>query len=175
MPLSDLTAPISEDWLKQVGFKWHQIERQPSKHWLLWIGGAFLKREMFTGPDDLGIEVATGTDGSWFCWFRSDTAHRYHRFIHLRHIYIRQELVAIISALIGYEFNPSNCFYGSLARPEHADYLRKENERLDLKWIMESPPRCKWAIIEKDDTRGQALPEHYEAHEKAKATNPEKP
>lgn len=172
MNLPQLDLPIDENWLRDLGFNWHQLERQPSKHWLLWIGGAFLKREMFTGPDDLGIEVAAGTDGSWFCWFRSDTAHRYHRFIHLRHIYYRQELVAIISALIGYDFDPANCFYGSLARPEHADYLRKENERLDLKWRHEASPHHKWSTIEKDDTRGQALPEHYEAHEKAKPSDP---
>ena len=31
---------ITEDWLKANDFKWHQFDRMPDKHWLLWIGGA---------------------------------------------------------------------------------------------------------------------------------------
>jgi len=29
---------LTEEWLKRVGFKWHQLDRQPDKHWLLWLG-----------------------------------------------------------------------------------------------------------------------------------------
>jgi len=126
---------ISEEWLKEIGFKWHQLDRQPQKHWLLWIGGGFLERQMFSGPEDVGLELAPvkADEAEWFCWFRSDTAGRYHRFIHLRHLTSRAELIAIISELI--------------------EYLRKEYERLDLKMR---------------HGNHRALPEHYEAHEKAK-------
>lgn len=36
--------PITEEWLKSVGFKWHQFDRQPDKHWLLWLGGGLKER-----------------------------------------------------------------------------------------------------------------------------------
>jgi hypothetical protein len=32
---SGVNELISEDWLRSVGFKWHQIDRQPSRHWVL--------------------------------------------------------------------------------------------------------------------------------------------
>jgi hypothetical protein len=40
---SDLTCgggPISEQWLQLAGFKWHHIERQPNRQWVLWLGSA---------------------------------------------------------------------------------------------------------------------------------------
>lgn len=30
MPMEKERKPITEDWLRSVGFKWHQIERQPT-------------------------------------------------------------------------------------------------------------------------------------------------
>ncbi len=33
-------ALITEDWLYAVGFRWHQLDRQPNKQWLLWLGNA---------------------------------------------------------------------------------------------------------------------------------------
>lgn len=35
---------ITEDWLRDCGFKWEQHERQPAKHWVLWIGVAWSRR-----------------------------------------------------------------------------------------------------------------------------------
>jgi hypothetical protein len=35
-----IDEPISEAWLKAAGFKWSQLDRQPDKHWILWLGGA---------------------------------------------------------------------------------------------------------------------------------------
>lgn len=57
---------ITEAWLKAVGFRSHQLERQASKHWLLWLGNAIAESERyegqqwigFTGFDDRGVEIA---------------------------------------------------------------------------------------------------------------------
>jgi hypothetical protein len=38
---ADLDESISEPWLRCAGFKWHQIDRQPSKHWVLWLSHCF--------------------------------------------------------------------------------------------------------------------------------------
>ena len=49
--------PITEEWLREVGFKWHQFDRQPTKHWLLWLADTFPRR-MFHDNEDFGIELA---------------------------------------------------------------------------------------------------------------------
>jgi hypothetical protein len=49
--------------------------------------------------------------------------------------------------------------------PEQAAKIRVRDEDLDRRLVNEGHP---WADIERDDTRGRALPEHMEAHEKAK-------
>lgn len=158
-----MTDPITEEWLKANGFKWHQLDRQPDKHWLLWLGGA-IDGGMFTTFEDLGIEVAPNcpTDrAKWFCWLRGDSAGRYHRFIHLRHIETTADLVKIIEAISGATFDPANCIVGSLRRPEHAARIRAEWERADLRLKRGGYP---WSEAEKDDTRGRALPEHLDHH-----------
>jgi hypothetical protein len=76
-------AAISEEWLKSVGFKWHQFDRQPTKQWLLWCGIPNQQDNWGVDSQDIGVEVSEGRDGSWFVWLRSDTAHRYSRFLHL--------------------------------------------------------------------------------------------
>ncbi len=165
--------PITEDWLKSVGFKWHQLDRQPSKHWLLWLGSAV---GMFADIEDIGVQVAdmrfknsagdiVGRE-AWFVWFRGDSAGRYHRFIHVRHMRWQHELIKLIEAVSGQDWNPDNHHYGSVRTPEQAAQIRQDNERLDRTFAREGYP---WAEIEKDDTRGRALPEHYEAHEKGRS------
>ncbi|WP_315742781.1 MULTISPECIES: hypothetical protein [unclassified Bradyrhizobium] len=149
--------PISEDWLKSVGFKWHQFDRQPDKHWLLWLGGGLRQRPSLTDMEDLGIEIAPCYNGEWFCWLRSDMAGRYHRFIHLRHIATRADLIQIVEAISGRPWTPENHLYGSLRSPESAARIRADMERLDRRLMLASP---KWSDIEEDDTRGRALPEH---------------
>jgi len=47
-----------------------------------------------------------------------------------------------------------------MVTPEHVAHLRREDERLDRRLRQRS---AKWSEIEKDDTRGGALPEHLEA------------
>lgn len=169
-------ALITEDWLKHVGFKWHQLDRQPSKHWLLWLGGGLNEGGSLTTYEDIGIEIADclpsrdGRPPEWFCWFRSDAAGRYHRFIHVRHLTATDEVVRLIEAITGYSFDPANNMYGSVHTPENAARIRKTDaERLDRRMMLEAPPFYKRAEVEKDDTRGRALPEHLEAHEKRKA------
>ncbi len=154
---------ITEEWLKSVGFKWEQYDRQSSKMWTLWLGSALVdeadgnKRRMFGDATDVGIEVSTGLHAhevtTWSCFLRSDTAGRYHRFIHLRYLLYRDELVAMIEAITGQKFIPENCFYGAMEFPEYAERRRAEQERLDRKLIQN---RGKWSDHEKDDTRGRA-------------------
>jgi hypothetical protein len=159
-------APITEDWLKSVGFKWHEFERSGGKHWLLWLGGAL--EESWTGTEDIGLELAAGIRPSyWFCWFRSDTAHRYSRFVHVRHLKFQDEVITLIEAITGVPFKVENCMFGALHSQKHADYIRREeHDRLDRQLLRERP---RWREIEKDDSRGQALPDHMEAAEKARS------
>jgi hypothetical protein len=35
-----LLEPITEEWLREVGFRWYQFDLQPDKQWLLWLGTA---------------------------------------------------------------------------------------------------------------------------------------
>lgn len=170
-----LSALISEDWLKSVGFKWHQLDRQPSKHWLLWLGSGLNEGASLTSYEDIGIELTDnppGRDGrppEWFCWFRGDAAGRYHRFIHLRHLTMNTEVIRLVEAITGYPFDPANNMYGSVHTPRRAAAIREEDaKRLDRQ-MLEASPHQKWSDVEKDDTRGRALPEHLEAHEKRKA------
>lgn len=154
---------ITEDWLKAIGFRWHQLDRQSDKHWLLWIGGAQYSRS--TSYEDLGIEVApTLTDNEWFCWLRSDAAGRYHRFIHLRHIRTTSELEDIISSLIGYKFDPKNAQGGMLSTPEQTLRMKIEMERLDQRMLRENSKHHPWYDKEKDDSVGRPLHEHQQAY-----------
>lgn len=114
-------GPITAEWLAEIGFKHHQFDRQPDKHWLLWIGWAM--EEGSIDAEDIGVEVAPSFDGKWHCWFRSDAGGRYGRFLHLRYLRWREELTEIIAALVGRPFDPDHAFYGSLHTPERAARL----------------------------------------------------
>ena len=155
---------ITEDWLRAAGFKRRQLDRQPDKHWLLWLGPAI--DDGMTSFEDLGIELAPlYRRQGWFCWLRSDCAGRYHRFIHIRHIETTGELVNLIEALTGRAWDVNNNLYSAVHSPKRAARIREESKRMDYDIRRTSH---KWAEVEKDDTRGRALPEHLEAHEKAK-------
>lgn len=149
---------ITEQWLSDVGFKWHELEQQGHKHWLLWLGDCLNERH--SDAEELGIELSKGSDDWWFCWLRSDTAHRYSRFLHVRHLRTQIEVVQLIEALTGQMWDVDNNLYGRMMLSDRADYLRKEAERLDQQWLRRNPA---WREIEKDDTRGGALPEHMQA------------
>ena len=94
-------APITEAWLSQVGFKWHSIERSPSKHWLLWCGA--LTGRAFESFEDLGIELSLDTSpvdsGFFYCWLRADYSGRYSRFLHIRHMRYQREVIRLIEAI----------------------------------------------------------------------------
>lgn len=130
---------ITEDWLRQTGFKWEQLDRQPTKHWILWLGDALMPAttedaRFCRSNDDLGIELAHCgyADRSWwYCWIRCDFWGRYTRLIHIRHLESRQELIAIIEALTGRPFDPADVLYGSLRSPEDAARLRRDAQRID--------------------------------------------
>lgn len=152
--------PLTETWLKSNGFKWHQFDRQPTKHWLLWLGAATGDRN--TSFEDLGIEVAGGgMDGRWFCWLRSDSAGRYHRFIHIRNIGTVEDLTGIIAGLVGRAFDPAHALYGHLYTPAEAQRLHLEQERLDLRLARHNPH---WYASEQDETLGGPLIDHVNAH-----------
>lgn len=156
---------ITEEWLKEVGFKWHQLERQPHKQWLLWLGDAIVdengKRPMFHSFDDLGIEVGQSDEHTWHCWLRADGAGRYSRFLHIRKVRLQEDVTKMIEGLTGIEWNPANNLYGGMCTPQHAAHLREQSERLDQR-IMKAQ---RWRkAIETDDSMGGALPEHLEAY-----------
>jgi len=163
---------ITEDWLKSIGFKWHQMDRQPDKHWLLWIGRVM--EDSTTCTEDLGIELAPvwfknhageeRGERKWFCWLRSDHAHKYSRFLHVRHIATQADLIKLYEGLTGREWLPENHFFGSALPPKLAERERAAMQRLDRCIAMEIP----WREHERDLSQGGALPEHLEELEKAK-------
>lgn len=152
---------LTEEWLKANGFKWHQFDRQPDKHWLLWLGGA-VGDGMWTSYEDLGVEVAPmHRDHRWFCWLRADSSGRYHRFIHIRHIETVDDLTNLIAGIIGRPFDPAHARYGHLNTPERAERMRQEDERLDQRLLREGRG---WYENEKDDALGGPLIDHVNAH-----------
>lgn len=125
---TDQMEPISDDWLRAADFKWHQFDRQPSKQWVLWIGGAVHGHS----SDELGIEVAEiGRDGEWFCWIRSDFAGRYSRMLHVRHVKTRGEIMLLFEGLTNVAWNTANHFFGQVWTPEAAARHREETNRID--------------------------------------------
>lgn len=160
--MSEDVKMITEDWLKSVGFKWSQFDRQPTKQWTLWLGSCLdcPDRRMFAGTEDLGIELADGQNGTWFCWLRSDSAHRYHRFIHIRHLKTQDQVVRLVEAFTGLPWNTRNHIYGSVLCQRCADRSREESERLDQRLLRSAYP---WTEHERDETRDRPLIDHVDA------------
>lgn len=156
---------ITEDWLRSVGFKWHQFDRQPEKQWVLWLGGALREpdgsRGMFCGTEDLGVELAYNSMfDHWYCWIRCDSSHRYHRFIHIRHMREQSDLIRLIEALTGQQWRPENNIYGAMQTPEVAARMMAESERLDRRiHAMQHP----WTEHEKDGDRCRPEIQHVDA------------
>lgn len=121
-----MSDPITEQWLRNAGFKYEQL--QAGKHWILWMGGAVADKTSYSS-EDLGIEVAPMGDGRWFCWVRADYCGRYSRFVHIRHLRERDELISLIASLTGFPFDPANSIYGSYHKPEVARRLREDYAR----------------------------------------------
>ena len=127
-----MSEPITETWLRDVGFKWGD-EFNGVKHWILWMGGAVASKNSFAS-EDLGVEVAKtfSNDGAWHCWIRADYCGRYSRFVHIRYLRHQHELTELIAAMTGFPFDPANSAYGSYHRPEAAERLRGYRERLEV-------------------------------------------
>lgn len=153
--------PITEDWLKEVGFRWHQVENQSEKQWLLWVGGVIYAG--FMGTEDLGIEVSVKKDGT-LCWLRGDYSHRYSRFIFVRAFKFQDDLIRFIESVTAQAWEPANHLYGSMHKPEAAEHYREQDarraQRLDQQFL-----RPNWREIEKEESRGRPLVEHVEAAE----------
>lgn len=158
-----MTDPqITEEWLASVGFKWHELDQAQGKQWLLWLGEVI--EGAFSGFEDLGVQVARyDSDGSWSCWLRSDIAHRYSRFIHIRHLSTRGELIRLLEALTGHAWKPENNLYGSMRTDEQVAAIRRAEQRLDQQFFREAAKR---SGLQEDDTEGGALPEHKDSYEK---------
>jgi hypothetical protein len=152
---------ITEEWLAASGFRWRQLKQQPSKQWLLWLGASgFLQ-----SYEDIGIEVAQDKPGAWFCWIRSDLAQMYGRFVHIRQIRTRNELILLVEALSGLPWKPENHIYGAVRTEEQALRIRMEEARPDRVLLHGS---MKWTKAENDLTQGGALPEHLDEAERKK-------
>lgn len=158
---------ITAEWLASVGFKWHQFDRQPDKHWLLWLGAGLRETRRLSTIEDIGIELAPGVhrageDPDWFCWLRSDAAGRYHRFIHIRHLSTRRDVTDLVAAITGRTWEPLHHIYGQVLSPKQAERELEIRNRPDMRITLGGSDFQKWADIERDDTRGCALPEHMQ-------------
>lgn len=119
---------LSDEWLGNVGFKYTQEDRQPTKHWRLNLGWGAPNTSACI--DDLCIEVAScAMDGKWFCWLRGGTRFS-NKFIHIRYIKYRHEIEEIITALTGTKWKPENSMYGNFYNDKIAAKLRCEYERI---------------------------------------------
>lgn len=156
--------PITEDWLKSVGFKWSEVSTNPheAKHWTLWFGGVANDEPdqiwRFHDDEDLGIELSPGAgvrSERWFCWLRADISHRYSRFLHIRHIRFQHELIQIVEALSGVAWAEENHLYGKIFTPEQARRILERDQRLDVRIAKSSP----WSKAEQDGSKDFRSPE----------------
>lgn len=134
-----MNTPITEDWLRETGFKWSQEERQPHRHWLLWIGAAQRETRGFQPTrcaDDMGLEISKWDDAGtrWGLWLRADYAGRYDRFLYGREVAYLEQVTRLIEALTDQPWDPANVLYGQYWTPDAAEWLRKDRERAD--WRM---------------------------------------
>lgn len=146
---------ITEDWLKENGFKWHEVERS-GKHWLLWIGNCIAERPgknyRVNSYDDFGIELSRWMpkENAWAVFYRADYAGRYSRFIYVRDVWEVEQLIRLIEAVTDIPFDKANAWYGNLLKPEQAERLRAEEaKRLDRTMALEG----RWRNDEQDPTK----------------------
>jgi hypothetical protein len=166
--------PITDDWLRAAGFKWSQIERQPSRHWILWLAGcmgldADGKGERYADAHDFGIEIASASwvgrtgisfyEGVWHCWLRADTSSLYSRFLHVRHLRYTDEVVQMVEGLTGQTWDVGNNIGGVMMHPKHAARYLAERERLDRRLLRDGH---KWHDTENDGDRAGATAQHLQ-------------
>ncbi len=116
------SIPITEEYLRELGFKWDTVGNDPVNHWLLWLGESLGSHH---SHDDLGIELAAYRD-AWHCWIRADYCGRYTRIIHVRMLQTAGELCALIEAMIGQRFDVSRVWYGSLRTAATDQWMRTQ-------------------------------------------------
>lgn len=144
---------ITEEWLKEIGFKWFDVERS-DKHWILWMGSAIAENRKYrsSSHDDFGLELSKfhPEEDNWGVFYRADYAGRYSRFIFCRDVWEQEQLIRLIEALTDTPFDVQNIMYGNLYRPEQAEYYRKQDaERLDRRIALEN----RWRDDEQDETK----------------------
>lgn len=107
---------ITDEWLKAMGFRQQPPhDRQPTAHWLLWFGHTSEERA-FGSFDDAGLELCAtqlqrvasyDKDDRYHAWLRSDFSHSRGRFLHIRYITTRADVVTLVEALSGVPWDPS--------------------------------------------------------------------
>ena len=114
--------PLTEEWLASVGFKYRPPEeRQPFKHWKIQINqkndyGLYIETTKPGWINSLGEHV--NADAGWFLW-----AGREHHFFHIRHVYNQSDIISIVEAFSGWEWNPENHVYGQVWK-YHPDLVK---------------------------------------------------
>ena len=107
---------ITEEWLADVGFKYREPgERQAFRHWTLqfseWTDhGLYIETTMPGVINRNGEHV--GKDSGWFVWLG-----REHKFLHVRHMHLRKEIVALVEALSGQPWTPTKSGMVPVVRP----------------------------------------------------------
>ena len=126
-----ISRPLTEAWLSENGFKYYQEERQPHKHWTLWLGwGSEYKNSC---NDDIGVELSMawwfnrnqekiGDVDGWHCWIISGRGAR--KSIHVRLIYSEYDLINLVTAITGNEWKPENHMFGNCYTDDHANLVR---------------------------------------------------
>src|SRR5215471_17790911 len=92
---------VTGEWLLSVGFERSHFPEINESHYVLWC----TQPGYLQSPKDLGVEVAEDREGWWNCWLRSDTGGRYGRLLYVRRIWEAGELVQLIEAVSGLEWN----------------------------------------------------------------------
>jgi len=90
------TRFITDLWLHEVGFTPHTVDGQPTRHWLLWL------------DKDLGLELSFGREKPqpwYFCYLRTRGDHSPSRFINLRDLSFKHEVIMLVQALTGRRWN----------------------------------------------------------------------
>lgn len=124
---------ITEEWLAESDFKYTQEERQPHKHWTLWLGSAI--EDNLTDAQSIGIEVTMawwynrydekiGNVDGWNCWLKSH--HPGYKHIHIRHLKYKHELIAICESLTGITWHPEFNLYGMMNTERRYQLLTKD-------------------------------------------------
>lgn len=141
----DREALLTEDWLRDQGFKSSQQERQTWKHWSLYLGWASGQKNACM--EDLIVEVTmawwhnhhgdpVGDTEAWNCWLRGMN----NSLLHVRYIKTRGELLGLIEALTGRSWDRSLSYFGNLYHEGHRSWLEESAARTRSAEVAANPP-----------------------------------